>query len=68
MSYPAAATCTPHLFHTRRDERHGNVALDPVHAHPRRQQRQDACHEVNQLVGGVVAVQTVLPQLVQPSA
>ena len=28
------------LLDARRDERHGDVALDAVHAHPRRHQRQ----------------------------
>lgn len=56
------------LLHPASDQRHGDVSLDAVDAHPGRHQRQDACHQVHKLVGGVVTVQTLLPEFVQAGA
>lgn len=58
-----------HTFlHTRGDEGHGNVSLDAVHPHPRRHDGKHAGNQIHKTFWGVVFIQSLLPQLVQPRA
>ena len=56
------------VLDARRDERHGNVALDAVDARPRRHKSEDARDQVDEPIGRVVLVAPGAPQLVQARA
>eukprot|EP01085_Mycamoeba_gemmipara_P005113 Mycagemm_TRINITY_DN10189_c0_g1::TRINITY_DN10189_c0_g1_i2::g.5113::m.5113 type:complete len:331 gc:universal TRINITY_DN10189_c0_g1_i2:1783-791(-) len=56
------------VLHTARHQRHGNVALNAVHASPRRHQGQDAGNEIDQGRGVIVLVAASAPEFVEASA
>src|SRR5690242_848570 len=78
---PHVTTCSAKVFHTRqrklpqvaildsrRDERHGDVALHAVDARPRRYKSKNSGNNVDQCVGCVVFVSSCPPELVQSRA
>eukprot|EP00192_Tetraselmis_astigmatica_P006272 CAMPEP_0117680824 /NCGR_PEP_ID=MMETSP0804-20121206/18590_1 /TAXON_ID=1074897 /ORGANISM="Tetraselmis astigmatica, Strain CCMP880" /LENGTH=441 /DNA_ID=CAMNT_0005490411 /DNA_START=369 /DNA_END=1691 /DNA_ORIENTATION=- len=56
------------LLHATGHQGHGDVALDAVDSYPRRDHCKHSGNQINQLLGRVVFVQPLLPQLVQAGA